>query len=98
MLSSPIEPVTAGADGQAPGTGMLRLILEQDTPVHDIPVTATIGYADGRSEEVVVVSGEAVTEVQVPVSGTVREVRLNEDFGALVKVERARVPRSRRLL
>lgn len=87
-----LEPVTAGADGQAPGTGMLRLLLEQGPQVHDIPVTATITYQDGRSEQVMVVAADPVTEVQVPVSGRVRDVRLNEDFGALVKIERPRRP------
>jgi hypothetical protein len=85
-----IEPVTAGADGQAPGNGTLRLLLEQGPRVHDIPVTATIAYQDGRTEQVVVVAADPVTEVQVPVTGRVREVRLNEDFGALVRIERQR--------
>ena len=76
----------------APGTGMLRLLLEQGPEVHDIPVTATITYQDGRSEQVMVVAADPVTEVQVPVSGRVRDVRLNEDYGALVKIERPRRP------
>jgi hypothetical protein len=85
-----VDPVTAGADGQAPGTGMLRLILDQGPLVHDIPVTATVAYMDGRTEQVLVVASDAVTEVQVPVTGRVRDVRLNEDYAALVKVERPR--------
>lgn len=87
-----VDPVTAGADGQAPGAGMLRLLLQQGAVVHDIPMTATITYADGRTEDVLVVASAEVTEVQVPVSGRVRDVRLNEDFGALAKVERTRRP------
>ncbi len=84
--------MTAGADGQAPGAGMLRLILEQGPRVHDIPLTATVAYMDGRTEQVLVVAGDEVTEVQVPVSGRVRDVRLNEDFAALVKIDRSRRP------
>ncbi len=85
-----VEPMTAGADGQAPGAGMLRLLLEQGPRVHDIPLTATIVYMDGKTEQVLVVAGDEVTEVQVPVSGRVRDVRLNEDFAALVRIERPR--------
>ena len=85
-----VELVTAGADGQAPSGTTLRLILEQGPKVHDIPVTATIVYADGRSEQVLAVVSDQVTEVQVPASGRVREVRINEDFGALVRPERKR--------
>ncbi len=85
-----VDPVTAGADGQAPGAGMLRIILEQGPNVHDIPMTATVLYSDGRAEEVLVVASDEVTEVQVPVTGRVRDLRLNEDYAALVKVERPR--------
>ena len=74
----------------APGSAVVRLRLVQGPHIHDIPVTATIIYADGRTEDVVVVSREASTEVRIPVSGRVREVRLNEDYGALVKTERMR--------
>jgi hypothetical protein len=87
-----VEPMTAGADGQAPGGGTLRLLLEQGPRVHDIPLTATVAYMDGRTEQVLVVAGDEVTEVQVPVSGRVRDVRLNEDFAALVKIDRLRRP------
>ncbi len=85
-----VEPTTAGADGQAPAGGTLRLLLEQASPVHDVPLTATILYTDGRTEKVLAIAADEVTEVQVPVAGRVREVRFNEDFGALVKVERSR--------
>ena len=84
------DAATAGADGQAPGGGLLRLILEQGVRVHDIPLTATVVYVDGRTEQVLVVARDAVTEVQVPVTGRVRDVRFNEDFGALVKIDRSR--------
>ncbi|AMY12909.1 Aminopeptidase N [Luteitalea pratensis] len=85
-----VDLVTAGADGQAPAGSTLRLILEQGPKVHDVPVTATIVYADGRAEQVLAVVTDQVTEVQVPATGRVREVRFNEDFGALVRIERKR--------
>ena len=85
-----VELATAGADGQAPVGSTLRLILEQGPKVHDVPVTATIVYADGRAEQVLAVVSDQVTEVQVPATGRVRDVRFNEDFGALVRIERKR--------
>jgi hypothetical protein len=69
---------------------MLRLILDQGPRVHDIPLTATVAYVDGRTDQVLVVASDAVTEVQVPVTGRVRDVRLNEDYAALVRIERPR--------
>jgi hypothetical protein len=85
-----VDVATAGADGQAPVGSTLRLILEQGPKVHDIPLTATIGYADGRSEQVLAVVTDQVTEVQIPATGRVREVRFNEDSAALVRIERKR--------
>ena len=85
-----VDLVTAGADGQAPSGSTLRLILEQGPRVHDVPVTVTIAYVDGRTEQVLAVASDPVTEIQVPVNGRVRDVRFNEDFGALVRIERPR--------
>ncbi len=85
-----IEMATAGADGQAPAGGTLRLVLQQSALVHDVPLTATVLYTDGRTDQVLAVVTDEITEVQVPVIGRVRDVRFNEDFGALVKVERLR--------
>ena len=85
-----VSPVTAGADGQAPGGPTVRLILEQGDRVHDVPLGVTLVYADGRTEQALVVLADAVTVVEVPVTGAVRDVRFNEDHGALVRVERAR--------
>ena len=85
-----VEPATAGADGQAPAGSTVRLILEQGAKVHDVPLTVTILYADGRSDEALaVLSGES-TEVLVPVTGKVRDLRVNEDHAALVRVEQVR--------
>jgi len=85
-----VEPATAGADGQAPGSDAVRLTLEQSGTLHDVPLTVSIQYLDGRTEEAVVVARDAVTQVDLPVTGRVRELRFNEDFGALVRVERGR--------
>lgn len=85
-----VEPATAGADGQAPGSDAVRLVLEQAGLVHDVPVTVTVQYLDGRSEQALVVARDQVTQVELPVTGRIRELRFNEDFGALVRVERDR--------
>lgn len=85
-----VEPVTAGADGQAPGGATLRLILEQGARVHDVPLTVSVTYMDGRTEQALAVLRDEVTEVQLPVTGRVRDVRFNEDGAALVRVERAK--------
>ena len=55
-----------------------------------MPITATLVYADGRTEQVLAVASDAVTEVQVPVNGRIRDIRFNEDFGALVRIEKRR--------
>jgi len=85
-----VEPVTAGADGQAPGTAGLRLIFEQGERVHDVPLTVTVAYLDGRTEQAVAVLKDDVTEVLLPATGKVRDVRYNEDGAALVRVERVK--------
>lgn len=85
-----VEPITAGADGQAPGGATLRLILEQGPRVHDVPLTVSVTYVDGRSEQAIAVLKDAVTEVLLPISGRVRDVRFNEDGGALVRIERVK--------
>ena len=85
-----VELVTAGADGQAPSGSTLKILLEQGPRIHDVPITATLVYADGRTEQVLAVASDAVTEVQVPVNGRIRDIRFNEDFGALVRIERPR--------
>jgi aminopeptidase N len=85
-----VELVTAGADGQAPAGSTLKILLEQGPRVHDVPITATLVYTDGRTEQVLAVASDALTEIQVPVNGRIRDIRFNEDFGALVRIERKR--------
>jgi hypothetical protein len=85
-----VEPATAGADGQAPTGEAVRLTLEQPGLVHDVPLTVTVQYLDGRTEQALVVTRDAMTQVELPVTGRIRELRFNEDFGALVRVERGR--------
>ena len=85
-----VEATTAGADGQAPAFGALRLTLEQGAEVHEVPLTVTIQYLDGRTDQALVVANARSTEVSLPISGPVRELRFNEDHAALVRIERSR--------
>jgi aminopeptidase N len=86
----PAETGTAGADGQAPSSGAVRLVLEQAGRPLEVPISVTVAYQDGRTEQALAVATDTVTEVVLPVTGRVRELRFNEDAGALVRIEKAR--------
>ncbi|BCS36005.1 hypothetical protein TBR22_A52420 [Luteitalea sp. TBR-22] len=85
-----VEGGTAGADGQAPASGAVRLVLEQSGKPLEVPMSVTIAYQDGRTEKALAIASESVTEVVLPVTGRVRELRFNEDGGALVRIEKAK--------
>ena len=54
--------------------------------VFDVPVTVTITYADGASDDVVVAVRDRRTERLIPVRGEVREVDVNRDAAALADI------------
>ena len=56
---------------------------EQIGDVFDVPVTATLQYTNGRSEDVVILVTEASGEQRVPLSGPLRTVDFNRDDGAI---------------
>ena len=66
-----------------------RVRLEQlgDT-LFDIPITVTLSYADGSSEDVVVVLTDKVTERSLPLKRALRSIDVNRDGGALAEIER----------
>jgi hypothetical protein len=66
----------------AGGAVTLRLEETSGTAV-DLPVTMTIVYTDGRTEDVVVQMHDRLVEQRVAVSGAVRQVQVNRDFAAL---------------
>jgi hypothetical protein len=86
----PAETGTAGADGQAPSSGAVRLVLEQAGRPLEVPISVTVAYQDGRTEQALAVATDTVTEVVLPVTGRVRELRFNEDAGALVRIEKTK--------
>ena len=61
---------------------------EQLGEVFDLPVTITLQYADGTSEDVVVALTEASGTAVVPARGPVRGVDVNRDDAALGTFER----------
>ena len=73
----------------------VSLRIDQLGPVMDVPVTATIVYASGATEDHLVRLSEGSTFLQWPASGPVRAVELNRDDQALVIVERGAPPRTR---
>jgi hypothetical protein len=58
--------------------------------VFDVPVTVTITYANGRTQDVVVPVTEAVVERSIPTTDLVRQVQVNRDFAAIAEFEEKR--------
>jgi hypothetical protein len=82
--------VGAGGSPAAAGTatGVVVVRLEQVGDVFDLPVTVTLDYASGASEDVLVRLTDRVTETRLPLRGPLREVEINRDNAALVEVVR----------
>ena len=74
---------TAEPDGRA-----VVLRVEQIGVVFDVPVTVTVQLADGRETDVVVPVTDRVTEMRVPLTGSLRGVAVSKDDGTLVEVRR----------
>jgi len=68
--------------------GAVIVRYEQTGDVFDVPVTATLQYTDGRTEDVVVLVTEASGEQRVPLSGPLRSVDFNRDDAALGTFEK----------
>ena len=66
----------------------VTLAYEQMGEVFDVPVTATVQYADGTSEDVVVSLTEAAGTHTLTPRSAVKSVELNRDDGALGHFER----------
>jgi Peptidase family M1 domain len=66
----------------------LRVRFEQTGEVFDVPITVTIAYADGTSEDVIVAVTDKVTERTLPLKGPVRGVDANRDNGALAEIQK----------
>jgi Peptidase family M1 domain len=60
---------------------------QRDTPM-EFPVTVTLNYRSGASEEMIVVLSDRLTERTVALKARLRSVDVNEDHAALVRVKR----------
>jgi aminopeptidase N len=67
---------------------VLRVHFEQKGDVFDIPITVTISYTDGTSEDVIVKLTQATTERVIPLKGAIRAVDVNKDGGSLAEIEK----------
>lgn len=81
----------AGVAAQA-GVGpvVTARIEQRGEQLFVVPLTVTVVFADGRTESAVAQVETETTELVIPVTGPVRDVRFNEDFAALVRIERGR--------
>jgi hypothetical protein len=66
----------------------LHVTFAQQGEVFDIPVTVTVTYADGKSEDVVVAVTDQTTTQVIPLKGPVRSVDVNRDGAALAVITR----------
>jgi hypothetical protein len=66
----------------------LRVRFEQKGDIFDIPITVTIIYTDGTSQDVIVRLSEATTEQVIPLKSSLRAVEVNKDNGALAEIEK----------
>ena len=55
--------------------------------VFEIPVTVTLVYADGHSQEVIVQVDDRRVERRFPIEGPVRKVQINRDFAAIASFD-----------
>jgi aminopeptidase N len=60
---------------------------QQADPV-DVPVTVTVTYASGITENIVILLAEKQTERTLPLKGPVRNIAANTDSGALVIIDK----------
>ena len=68
------------------GEAVVRFEVRGDAV--DVPVTVTIAYTSGATEDIVIALAEQVTERKLPLKGAVRLITANSDNAALVEIER----------
>ena len=83
------------ASFEASSGGSVSVRVDQLGPVMDVPVTVSVIYASGASDDHLVKLSQGSTFVQLPASGPVRGIELNRDEQALIVVERGAAPRTR---
>ena len=69
------------------GASVVKLRFEQRTDeLYDVPVTVRLRYTTGSFQNVVVSVTDRVTEVRVPLAGSLSSVDVNRDFEALARI------------
>jgi hypothetical protein len=68
--------------------GEARIRFEHRGAVLPTPVTVSIAYADGTSEDVIVPVTERVAERTIELRGAVRTIEANRDYGAVAEIEK----------
>ena len=68
--------------------GEARIRFEHRGVVLPTPVTVSITYADGTSEDVMVPVTERVAERTIELRGAVRTIEANRDYGAVAEIEK----------
>jgi hypothetical protein len=68
--------------------GEVIVRFDQDSnAIFDVPVTVTLQYTDGRTQDVVVAVTDAHVEQRIPTTGIVRDVQINRDSAALARFD-----------
>jgi hypothetical protein len=69
-------------------SGEVTIRFDQDSQtIFDVPVTVTLQYTDGHTQDVVVAVTEAHVEQRIPTTGIVRDVQINRDSAALARFD-----------
>ena len=66
----------------------LLLHVEQEGELFDLPITFTIEYGDRPSADVVMPVSERITDLRVPLEGTLRGVEVSKNDGTLAEITR----------
>ena len=69
-------------------SGELRVRFDQGENVYDVPVTVTLTYTDGTTEDVVVAVTEKSVERAIPLKRALRAFDVNRDGAALAEILR----------
>ena len=78
---------TETVDTSSPNQTEVVLHFEQQGPVFEVPVTVTFEYERGGSESFIVPIADRVTDIRLPASQPLRDVKFNDDSSALAKIE-----------
>jgi aminopeptidase N len=77
----PTLRMSAAVEGRA-----LKVRFDQNANVFDVPVTVSLTYADGSTEDVVVQVDETSVERTIPLKSALRTFEVNRDGGALAEI------------